>query len=64
MSAPPVDGGLDLAGLPTVDDGDQRGQEAKLAELDAIANGLCRAGRQVRVVHDIGQHQFRIVAQR
>lgn len=61
MSAAQVDAGLDLEGLPVVDDTDERGQEGKLRELDAIANGLCAAGRRVRVVHDMRQHVFRIV---
>jgi len=61
VTAAAVEAGLSLEGLPTVDDSDQRGQERKLAELDGIANGLCAAGRDVRVVHDWRRHEFRIV---
>lgn len=52
---------VDFAALPTVPDWEQNGLRERLAVLDEVAEGLCRAGVGARVVHSLRDHRFRIV---
>lgn len=60
MSAPDTNV-VDFAALPWVSDGVQAGLDKRLAVLDEVAEGLCRAGVGARVVHSLREHKFRIV---